>query len=149
MNFPQVSDCLPCGGFGIGFGQEFAGNPALVTGGKESLQNGFEIQVPCAGIPAVGIGHVEVEDARTARADAVFDIRLFDVHVEGVQQQAEVIRADPLDQLQPLGSSVDQRRLVAVDRFQRQADPMRWAPALHSRKASTSQSIACPGPRPV
>ena len=36
--------------------------------------------------------------------DALFDVRLFDVHVEGVQQQAKVIRADAFDEFQPLGA---------------------------------------------
>lgn len=40
---------------------------------------------------------MEVEDALAAGTHAGFDIRFFDVHVEGVKQHAEVVRADTLD----------------------------------------------------
>ena len=45
---------------------------------------------------------MKVEDAFAAGADAVFDVRFFDVHVEGIEQQAEVVSADAIDKFQSL-----------------------------------------------
>ena len=46
-----------------------------------------------------------MEDPLTAVLDTFFDAGFFDVHVVGIQQQAEVIRANPLDEVQSLGNS--------------------------------------------
>ena len=46
----------------IRLGEEFTRDPAGVAALLQGPQDGTEIQVPCPGIPAVGIGHVEVEN---------------------------------------------------------------------------------------
>jgi len=63
---------------------------------------------------------MKVEDAIPRLPDAVRDGGLFDIHVEGVQQQAKVGRAYVLKQCQALRGGVDKGRFVTVDRFQGQ-----------------------------
>ena len=93
---PQVFDALPGGAGGVGQGQEFARHPAGVVHDIQRAQVAAEMQVPAPRRLAVGIGDVEVEQMFTGAADAEGDVGLFDVHVEGIEQQAQVGGADIL-----------------------------------------------------
>ena len=55
-------------GVGVRQWHELAGDIALVASRVERVQNRLEIQMPRAGIPAIGIGYVEVKEPVTADA---------------------------------------------------------------------------------
>ena len=65
---------------------------------------------------------MEVEDPLTAGADALENIRFFDIHVESIQQQPKIIRTDAFNQGHPFRHRIDQGRFVAVDRLQSEPD---------------------------
>ncbi len=97
---------------------------------------------PELGAQRFEISDMEVKDPLPAFLDARLHAWFFDIHVEGVKQQSEVLHAEALDQVQPLGDIVDQRGLITVDRFQRQADPMREGcrAALSTERAPANPS---------
>ena len=92
-----------CRGISVGQRHELPGNKAVVSRGIQDINDGFEVEMTGSGIPPIRIRHVEVEDAVDDGPDALFDLGLFDVHVEGIEQKTEVIRADPFDEIQALG----------------------------------------------
>ncbi len=63
--------------------------------------------------------------------NAVSDIGFLDVHVEGVEQQTEVVLPDALDEIQALGGGVDEVGLVAIHGLEGEAH----AGALGGRRA--------------
>ena len=77
----------------------------MITGGKELIQDRFEIQMTGTGIPAIGIGNMKMEDMFPALADALLNHWLFDVHVKGIEEQPEVICTNTFDQFQSLFGS--------------------------------------------
>ncbi len=111
---PQMFDPQLGGGVGVGQRHELSRNEAVVAGGVQDIQNRHEIQVPGARIPAIGVRHVKVKNAVADGPDAVLDFHLLDVHVKSIEQEPEVVRAHPLDEIQPLGRGVDEIGLVSV-----------------------------------
>ena len=109
----------------VGQRQELARDVAGVANVLEDGQYVRKVHVAGAGIPAIGVGDVKVEQPLAGRPDRARQVPLLNVHVERVQQQAQVVRPDPLDQCQPIGDSVDQPGLVAVQRLQAEAHATR------------------------
>ena len=90
------------GGVSIGPGHELTRDEAAVTAAGQDVENLRKVQVAGAGIPTVRVGHVDVEQPAAGSQQAFLNGRLLDVGVEGVEQQAQVVRAHAVDQRQPL-----------------------------------------------
>src|SRR5512135_2116928 len=95
----QVLDGSSCAGAGVRYLHKLARNVAAIAGVVQRPQDTDKIQVACAGVPAIRVGHVEVEDAVARGADAGLNTRFLDIHVEGIEQQAEIRGADPPDEV--------------------------------------------------
>ena len=89
---------------------------------RKSGQDLAEIQVAAARVVPVRICHMEVKEARPAGADALGHRTLLDVHVECVEQEADVLSPDILQQLQARLGGVQQRAFIAVDGLHGKAD---------------------------
>ena len=68
---------------------------------------------------------MKMKDALAAISNAAFDSGFFDIHVEGIEQQPEIVSADTINKFQSLRDCVDQRGLITVDRLQGQANTVR------------------------
>ena len=90
------------GGVGIGPGHELARNEAGITAAGQDTENLRKVQVAGAGIPTVRVGDVDVEQPAAGSQQALLNGWLLDVGVEGVEEQAQVVGAHAVDQLQPL-----------------------------------------------
>ena len=78
-----------------GLGSISALHPAGVVHLAQHGDHAGEIGVSRAGRPAIRIGDVDMEEPRAARGQARLHVRLFDVRVERVEQDAEVVRRRP------------------------------------------------------
>jgi hypothetical protein len=83
---PQIRNRSLRSGSGVGDGHELAGDEAVVASVKQRVKYLSEIQMARTRMPAVRVGHMKMEDAVTAGANAGLDGRLFDIHVEGIEQ---------------------------------------------------------------
>ena len=89
-------------GVGTRNGHKLTRHISLVANLTQSGQDASEIQMSSARMPTIGVGHVEVEDPLTAGTNAVLDGGFLDIHVEGIEQQAEILCPYVLDEVQAL-----------------------------------------------
>ena len=71
---------------------------------------------------AVVLAGVDLQQPVADEPDGVAERLLVDVHVERVEQHADVVRADAVEQLEHLLGGVDEVGLEAVERLDREPD---------------------------
>src|SRR4051812_2501563 len=74
----------------------------VVAGLLERSEDVVPRHMPGARRPAVVLAGVEMTQARTRGDDRIRDALLLDVHVEGVQEQPDVVETDPLAEIEAL-----------------------------------------------
>src|ERR1700677_4560902 len=65
---------------------------------------------------------VKFYDVASGAADRRRNILLFDIHVKGIEQKTDILRADVVDHVYPLVDWIDEVGLESVERFDRKLD---------------------------
>ena len=69
----------------------------------------------------VGAG-VKFYDTASGAPDRRRNILLFDIHVKGIEQETDILRADVVDHFNSLVDCIDEIGLKSVERFDRELD---------------------------
>ena len=94
--------------------------PIAVADHAERSGDLREIEVAPARRPAIAIGEVHMKDLPTGFHDALVERALLDVGMEGIEEQAQVLPVQLLEERERLPDPVDQGGLIPVERLQGQ-----------------------------
>ncbi len=91
----------------------------------QQQQKGLGFGVAEAHRTAVAIGEMNVSDAAEVFCDRLFQRYLLDVHVEEVSKQRDICQLMLFQKRCGIADSVEKVRLVAVERFVNELNPVR------------------------
>ena len=119
----HVLDALPCQSFNARrVVEDFDGYPAVVADFIQRPQDRHEVELAEARPLAIGIVGVKMGQPRMVLTNEIDHRRGFGRHRLAIQVQADLRRADPLDQFHRLGRRQEKVRLLRAQRLNRQND---------------------------
>ena len=105
-----------------GGGEGFKDNGTVIANVAQRLEEVVEIDIACSEIPAVALADVDIAKNLGGIQDRGEHIRLFDIHVIGIQVNAQVVAINILEISKGLTPGVENIRLVPVDNLKGNID---------------------------
>src|ERR1700728_2524279 len=97
-------------------------NVPIVTDIDQRIEDAVEIDGSRAKVAAIAFTDVEITDFFAREPDGHGRIDFFDVHMKGVEVQADMLRTRPLDEVEPLLRCVQEIRFEAIDDLKHEFD---------------------------